>query len=80
MGARVMVKSPIEMLWTSILPRDYPSEVLGRIDPEAKVKIILAVIDEDDWPVNRHLFWDRKPAESASPEVIDDYIRWLRGD
>ncbi len=75
-----MVKSPYRNVVDCYPASRLPSEVLGGIDPEAKVKIILAVLDEDDWPVNRHLFWDRKPAESASPEVIDDYIRWLRGD
>jgi|tagenome__1003787_1003787.scaffolds.fasta_scaffold18813552_1 predicted RNase H-like nuclease (RuvC/YqgF family) len=75
-----MVKSPYRSVIDAYPASKLPRELIGGIDPSAEVKIILAVLDDDGQPINRHVFFDREPGEPASPEVIDDYIRWIRGD
>lgn len=75
-----MLRSPYRSVVRSYPASKLPPEVRGGIDPSANVQIVVALLDDEGFPLNRHLFTDRSPGEPASTEVIDDYIRWMRGD
>ena len=79
-GEVTMLSSPYRSVVHSYPASKLPPEVRGGIDPSANVRIVLALLDDEGYPVNRHLFSDRPAGEPASVETIDDYVRWMRGD